>query len=191
MQAATGRGRIEVILGSMFSGKTTEMQRRVRRYVHAHKCIVVIRPKKDTRATTSFKSHDDFEWPTDPTLIITVERLADADERIKDCDTIGIDEGQFFPDLDTTADKWAHAGKVVVVAALDGDFRRRPFGRVPDLISMAEYCEKLHAVCSYCFREASFSLRLVDVADTELIGGNERYAAVCRECHAKGQHQHQ
>jgi len=100
-------------------------------------------------------------------------------------DVIGIDEGQFFPDLVEVCEKLAAAGKTVLVASLDGTFQRKPFGRTLELIPMAESVTKLQAVCMICFRDAAFSRRLGDETAIEVIGGADKYVAVCRECFFK------
>ena len=102
----------------------------------------------------------------------------------EDYDVIGIDEGQFFPDVVTWAEKMANLGKVVVVAALDGTFQRKPFGNILSLIPLAEEVTKLKAVCMNCFDEAAFSKRITsdDEGKVEVIGGADKYMAVCRAC---------
>ena len=102
----------------------------------------------------------------------------------EDYDVIGIDEGQFFPDVVSWAEKMANLGKVVVVAALDGTFQRKPFGEILSLIPLAEEVTKLKAVCMNCFEEAAFSKRITsdDEGKVEVIGGADKYMAVCRAC---------
>ena len=102
----------------------------------------------------------------------------------EDYDVIGIDEGQFFPDVVTWAETMANTGKVVVVAALDGTFQRKPFGDILSLIPLAEEVTKLKAVCMNCFEEAAFSKRITsdDEGKVEVIGGADKYMAVCRAC---------
>ena len=111
--------------------------------------------------------------------------LDEARDKCADHDVIGIDEGQFFPDLVDFCDEMANAGKIVIVAALDGDFRRKPFGSVLELVPLAESVTKLTAVCTSCFGTASFSKRIVNDTAVECIGGADKYIAVCRACFHK------
>lgn len=97
-------------------------------------------------------------------------------------DVVGVDEGQFFPDVVEFCEKLANEGKIVVVSALDGTFQRKPFGSVLQLIPMAEEVHKLTAVCKGCFRDAAFTRRIGSETQVEVIGGAEMYVPVCREC---------
>ena len=99
---------------------------------------------------------------------------------------IAIDEGQFFEDLLPFADELANEGKVVVIAALDGDFQRQPFGQVPALVPRCERVDKLSAICAYCSRPASFTQRLTAETETVSIGGADKYVAVCRRHWMRG-----
>lgn len=121
----------------------------------------------------------------DRTMIeaLPCEKLSDALLASADYEVIGIDEGQFFPDLVEMTEQWASAGKVVICAALDGDFLRRPFGRVLELVPLAESVTKLSAICQVCFGPASFSKRLGAETALEVIGGADKYIATCRRCH--------
>ena len=104
---------------------------------------------------------------------------------MEEYDVIGIDEGQFFPDVATVCEQLANLDKVVLVAALDGTFERKAFGRIIDLIPLAEKVCKLSAVCVYCSQEAAFTKRVVASRQIELIGGEEMYKPVCRSCFFK------
>ena len=97
-------------------------------------------------------------------------------------DVVGIDEGQFFEDIIEFCEEAANSGKIVVVAALDGTFERKPFGNIINLIPLAEMVTKLSAVCVYCTREAAFTKRVVENKEVQLIGGAEMYKPVCRVC---------
>lgn len=108
-------------------------------------------------------------------------------QNVQDYDCIGIDEGQFFPDLVQWVEEMANAGKHIIVAALDGTFQRKPFGDVLDLIPMAEAVTKLTAVCMQCHQPASFSKRLGDETEVEVIGGAEKYISVCRSCYFRAE----
>ncbi|RYG55461.1 hypothetical protein EON66_05245 [archaeon] len=92
-------------------------------------------------------------------------------------------QGQFFPDVVECSEAMANAGKVVIIAALDGDYRRKPFGRVLELVPMAEKIDKLTAVCMSCFTDAAFTKRTIAATQIELIGGAEAYSPVCRACY--------
>lgn len=174
-------GRIEIIIGPMFAGKTTELMRRVKREIHARRRCFVIKYSKDTRYDAeNVASHDKLTLKA----TASVSRLSDAGDEWREHDVIAIDEGQFFPDLLDFCEKVADAGKVVVVSALDGDFQRRPFGKICELIPMAESVTKLTAVCMMCHsEEAPFTRRTVSSSQQELIGGADMYIATCRACY--------
>lgn len=169
---------LEVILGPMFSGKTTEMFRRLKRFTIAGQRCVVIKYNRDQRYS------DDNAATHEGAMLKAVPAhcLADVIETIKEFDVIGIDEGQFYSDLIEMVRDIVNLGKVVVVSALDGDFRRLPFGRVLELIPMSEKVTKLTSVCTYCRNDASFTRRLTKDTELEVIGGSEMYVACCRKC---------
>lgn len=173
-------GRIELIIGPMFAGKTTELMRRIRREIYARRSCFVIKYDKDTRySAEAMASHDQAKLK----VHAAVSRLSDVADRWMAFDVIGIDEGQFFPDLLSFASRAADAGKTVIVSALDGDYRRQPFGQVCSLIPFCEAIDKLTAVCMVCHRApGSFTRRTVSAEEQELIGGAEMYVAACREC---------
>lgn len=149
----TYRGHIEVIFGPMFSGKTTELLRRIKRYTVANQRCLVVKYSKDTRYSTECMStHDKEMISATPCL-----NLNEVEEKAKDFDVIGIDEGQFFPTLVGFSEKMANMGKIVIVAALDGTFQKKPFGSVLELVPLSESVTKLSAVCMICFRDASFT----------------------------------
>eukprot|EP00698_Gefionella_okellyi_P006536 TRINITY_DN15868_c0_g1_i1.p1 TRINITY_DN15868_c0_g1~~TRINITY_DN15868_c0_g1_i1.p1 ORF type:complete len:216 (+),score=2.11 TRINITY_DN15868_c0_g1_i1:28-648(+) len=175
-------GHIELILGPMFSGKSTELLRRMRRFQVSRMRCLVVKYKHDTRYSEGeMATHDRQTIPAQPCL-----RLADVtDEDEYDC--IGIDEGQFFPDLVDWVENQANKGKSVIVAALDATFQRKPFGAVLDLVPLAEAVTKLTAVCMQCHQPASFSKRISSETTVELIGGAEKYISVCRNCYFDNQ----
>uniref|UniRef100_K3WL02 Thymidine kinase n=1 Tax=Globisporangium ultimum (strain ATCC 200006 / CBS 805.95 / DAOM BR144) TaxID=431595 RepID=K3WL02_GLOUD len=155
-------GHLQLIIGPMFSGKSTELIRRMRRFHHAKLQCLVIKYKNDTRySDEKLSTHDKLLFEAKP-----VERLAEARAHVANADVIGIDEGQFFPDLVEFCLEAADAGKVVIVAALDGTFERKPFGSVCELIPAAEQVIKLNAVCTKCGHDAAFTRRIV--ADTSV-----------------------
>jgi len=166
----------------MFSGKTTELIRRLKRYqVANHRCLI-IKYAKDQRYTTDcadgVATHDHQSLAAVPaTVLSSVQHLAEQSS------VIGIDEGQFFPDIVEFAEEQADKGKIVVVAALDGTYQRSGFGNILNLIPLAERVAKLTAVCMRCYGEAAYTQRLGSETQVELIGGTEKYMAVCRECY--------
>lgn len=172
-------GSLELIIGPMFSGKTTELLRRIKRHSLAKRKCVVIKYKFDTRySVENLSTHDCSMMPA-----VACKRLYDVQDTVKDADVIGIDEGQFYPDLLSFCEEQANLGKIVIISALDGTFERKRFHDVVDLIPMCESVEKLTAVCTICGGVASFSKRIVDDSSVELIGGTEKYTAVCRRCY--------
>ena len=176
-------GRLELILGPMFSGKSTELQRRVRVHQVARRSCLVVKHAADDRYGASAESIVTHAQATAPAGA-AVRSLADLGERWRNFDCVAVDEGQFFPDLQASVAEWCAAGRVVVVAGLDGDFRREPFGQMVSLVPLAESVTKLSAVCMRCFRaEAAFTKRLTAEPEQELVGGTEAYAAMCRACY--------
>lgn len=171
-------GNIQVVLGPMFSGKSTELIRRIRRYIAAQQKCLILKYTKDTRYhTNNIATHDQIMCEAIPCA-----QLRNFESTALEHDVIGIDEGQFFPDIAEFCEQLANAGKTVIVAALDGDFRRQPFGRILDLIPISEDVLKLKAVCVQCHGDASFSKRIVESEQIELIGGADKYIASCRNC---------
>ncbi|KAE8739526.1 hypothetical protein FOCC_FOCC014982 [Frankliniella occidentalis] len=169
----------KVIFGPMFSGKTTELIRRLKRYQIAKYRCLILRYARDVRySTTGIATHDKQELPA-----VSAEKLSTVRHFADDVNVIGIDEGQFFPDCVDFAEEMANAGKIVIVAALDGDFQRIGFGDILRLIPLAESVVKLKAVCMACFSDASFTKRTSLEKELEIIGGEDKYMAVCRRCH--------
>ncbi|XP_072516725.1 thymidine kinase, cytosolic [Salminus brasiliensis] len=173
------RGQIQVIFGPMFSGKSTELMRRVRRFQIAQYCCLVIKYAKDTRySQTGMATHDKNTMAAVPASC-----LRDIRSLALEASVIGIDEGQFFPDTVEFCEEMANMGKTVIVAALDGTFQRKPFGNILNLVPLAESVVKLNAVCMECFKEASYTKRLGAEKEVEVIGGADKYHAVCRACY--------
>ncbi|XP_053156664.1 thymidine kinase, cytosolic [Hemicordylus capensis] len=175
------RGQIQVIFGPMFSGKSTELMRRVRRFqIAQYKCLV-IKYAKDTRySTNGVSTHDRNTMEAQSACC-----LKDVHQEALGSAVIGIDEGQFFPDIVEFCEVMANAGKTVIVAALDGTFQRKAFGNILHLVPLAESVVKLNAVCMECYREASYTKRLGTEKEVEVIGGSDKYHAVCRVCYFK------
>ena len=180
-------GWVEVICGSMFSGKTEEMIRRVRRAQIAKQKVQVFKPAIDTRyAVEQVKSHNGLGYDAIPAATLA-EILANIEP---DTTVIGIDEIQFFDmDVIQMVRQLADRGVRVIAAGLDMDFRGEPFGPMPQLMSEAEHVDKLHAICVVCGADASRTQRLIDgrpaLYDDPiiLVGGSESYEARCRHCH--------
>jgi len=176
-------GWIEVICGSMFSGKTEELIRRIKRAEFANQKVVIVKPKKDIRyGTDVVVSHDDNSFDSIP-----IERSRDIFAHIKDVNVVGIDEAQFFDnELPEITQKLAIRGIRVIIAGLDMDFRGKPFGPMPDLLAIAEYITKVHAICPHCGNLATHSYRLSSETETVVLGEKDKYEPRCRVCYNMG-----
>lgn len=173
------RGQIQVIFGPMFSGKSTELMRRVRRFQVAQYNCLVVKYSKDTRySDTGMATHDRNTMEA-----VSASRLSEVRAAALQNAVIGIDEGQFFPDVVEFSEEMANLGKTIIVAALDGTFQRKPFGSILSLVPLAESVVKLNSVCMTCFKEAAYTKRLGAEKEVEVIGGVEKYQAVCRRCY--------
>ncbi|CAD8045065.1 unnamed protein product [Paramecium primaurelia] len=173
-------GTISVIYGPMFSGKTSELMRLVKRFTISERKCVVLNYANDNRYSEEqcISSHDKQYLKA-----IKVCKLNEAYDKCKESDVVAIDEGQFFQDIVEFSEKMANLGKIVIVAALDGTFDRKPFHNILNLIPLAERITKLTAVCWFCKREnASFTKRIVQSQEIELIGGEDCYKPACRQC---------
>lgn len=176
-------GRIELIIGPMFAGKSTELLRRLRRYAVAKKVCKRIKHQNDNLRVSSsgIVTHDEqVSGPAEP--LSTLMGYADTEEFLRGVDVIGIDEGQFFPDIEEYAEYVANLDKIVVIAALDSTFERKPFMNITNLVSSSENVTKLTAVCYNCSRDAPFTKRISDSTELVLIGGSKDYVASCRGC---------
>jgi len=176
-------GWIEVICGSMFSGKTEELIRRLNRALIAKQRVEIYKPRVDTRYhQKNVVSHDEKEILSTP-----VDFSNDILLLAGESDVVGIDEAQFFDDqLVDVSIKLADSGKRVIVSGLDMDFSGKPFGPIPSLMCVAEYVTKLHAICVKCGGIASYSFRISGSEDTILVGQKEDYQARCRKCYNEG-----
>ena len=171
---------IESIFGPMFAGKTSELMRKIKRHQLAQKKCLVINYHADSRYTSESKviSHDKISIDA-----IKVKSLSDITSKQTDLvEVIGIDEGQFFPDLIEKSETWANSGKIVIIAALDCTYQKKPFNNVTDLLAISEKVTKLSAVCMDCGKDAAFTKRITDEGQIELIGGLDKYKPVCRRC---------
>jgi len=174
-------GHIEVITGGMFSGKSEELVRRLRRAVIARQRVQVFTPQTDTRY--------------DRERVVTRDKRELEAKSVKDArdlrahlhwgvQVVGIDEAQFFEDdLVALVNELADAGVRVIVAGLDQDFKRRPFGPMPQLLATAEYVDKMHAVCVRCGAPAQYSQRIAGGGEQVQVGDVESYEARCRFCY--------
>jgi len=170
-------GQVQLILGPMFSGKTTELIRRLKRYqIARYECLIVKYAEDKRYDDDGIATHD--RQSLKAVKANYLKTLKDVDHY----DVIGVDEGQFFPDLVEFCERAADNGKIVLVAALDGTYQRKGFGGILDLIPLAEHISKLTAVCMLCFGEGSFTKRISDDKGLEVIGGADKYMAVCRAC---------
>ncbi len=176
-------GWIEVICGSMFSGKTEELIRRLKRARIAGQRIEVFKPKIDTRYGESrVVSHDSNSLLATP--IADTRRLLEVPDNVT---VIGLDEAQFFdPDVVRHVQTLAGRGKRIIIAGLDMDFRGEPFGPICNLLAVAEYITKVHAICSHCGNLATHSYRLTQDQNTVVLGEKDLYEARCRRCYSMG-----
>lgn len=174
-------GFIEVVCGSMFSGKTEELMRRIKRAQYGRQKVQVFKPKVDNRYSEDHvQSHD-----ANKILSIPVSNAKEILERVEDnTRVVGIDEVQFFDDsVIDVCNKLAYRGIRVICAGLDMDFRGQPFGPMPKLLAVAESVTKLQAVCVSCGMPASRSQRVVGDLGIVAVGAKEMYEARCRFCH--------
>jgi thymidine kinase len=180
VRKAPHRGWIEVITGSMFSGKSEELIRRLRRAQIARQRVQIFKPIVDTRFSGDhIVSHSHMRIPSQPVptsdAIVTLVR--------EDTEVVGIDEGQFFDaNLPAACNMLADRGKRVIVAGLDQDYLGRPFEPMPQLLAIAEYITKTLAICVVCGDPANHTQRLVASSDRVLVGAENVYEARCRHC---------
>ena len=178
------RGFIEVICGSMFSGKTEELIRRLKRVRIANLKVEIFKPNMDVRYDVqNIVSHDEnaiLSTPIDNSQTILL--LA------SEVDVVGIDEAQFFDDqLPDVCDQLALKGMRVIVAGLDMDYTRKPFGQMPNLLAKADFITKLHAICVKCGNIANYSYRRSTNISQVLLGEKDLYEPRCRQCYYKGE----
>jgi thymidine kinase len=176
------RGSVEVITGSMFSGKTEELIRRLRRAQFAGLKVEIFKPSLDNRYSENrVVSHDEKSIVSTP-----VDNSAAILLMAGNVDVIGIDEAQFFDNsIVDVCNKLADNGVRVVVAGLDMDFMGNPFGPIPALLSVSEYITKVHAICMTCGSLAHYSFRKSDEAQVVLLGEKDKYEPLCRDCYNK------
>ena len=170
-------GKIELILGPMFSGKSTRLIEVIRKYTYKAKKTIMIKYYADKRYSekSEIVTHDLLKYDS-----IDCKNLKDSIDIIKKYDVIGIDEGQFFPDLVEVCEELASLNKIVIIAGLNGDFRMEPFPVISRIISKADKIKLLKAYCFNCHKDAKYSLRIVQSNETVLIGAGEAYKPACR-----------
>jgi thymidine kinase len=179
IHSKTKVGSIEVIAGSMFSGKTEELIRRLKRAKIARQKVEIFKPAVDVRYSPSdVVSHDENSIQSTP-----VENSANILLLTGNVDVIGVDEAQFFDKgLVDVVIKLANMGVRVIVAGLDMDFKGKPFGPIPDLMAVADEITKVHAICVKCGNIAQFSHRLSEKEQVVLLGEKDVYEPLCRGC---------
>jgi thymidine kinase len=172
-------GWVEVVCGSMFSGKTEELIRRLRRAQIAKQRVAIFKPVIDTRyAEDRIVSHSGVSLPS-----INVSSAAEIRERAGDVDVVGIDEAQFFDlELVRVCEELADRGHRVIVAGLDQDYLGQPFEPMPQLLAIAEYISKTLAICMVCGNPANRTQRVAHRSERVLVGADESYEARCRKC---------
>ncbi|XP_054776722.1 thymidine kinase a-like [Prosopis cineraria] len=182
-------GEIHVIVGPMFAGKTTTLLHRIQLQSSSGRNVAVIKSSKDTRyGLDSIVTHDGVKLPCWALTNLSSFRQKFGLDAYGQLDVIGIDEAQFFEDLyDFCREAADHDGKTVIVAGLDGNYLRRSFGSVLDIIPLADSVTKLTARCEICGKRALFTLRKIEETQVELIGGAEVYMPVCRQHYVSGQ----
>ena len=180
INASKNEGRIVLILGPMFSGKSTRLIEVIRKYTYKAKKTIMVKYFEDKRYSEKSEvvTHDLIKYDS-----IDCKNLGDSFEILKNYDVIGIDEGQFFPDLVEICEKLVLLKKIIIIAALNGNFRMEPFPVISRIISKADKIKLLKAYCFNCHKDAKFSLRIVQSNETVLIGAGEAYKPACRECH--------
>lgn len=173
-------GWIEVICGSMFSGKTEELIRRLRRAEFARLRVEIFKPRIDVRySEEDVVSHDETSIPSTP-----VDSAQNILLLAGDVDVVGIDEAQFFDNgLVEVCNALANSGLRVIVAGLDMDFRGKPFGPIPSLLATAEYVTKVHAICVRCGSLANHSHRTSEDENLVVLGETNIYEPLCRKCY--------
>lgn len=178
------KGWIEVICGSMFSGKTEELIRRLKRAKFAKQKVEIFKPAVDTRYDdVKVVSHDSNEIQSTP-----VPSSSNILLMTTDVDVVGIDEAQFFDsELPNVCNQLANSGIRVIIAGLDMDFLGKPFGPMPALMASAEYITKVHAICMRCGNLANHSHRITEENSLVVLGETNNYEPLCRDCFYKAQ----
>lgn len=174
-------GQINLILGPMYSGKTTELLRLFRRYYLAGKQCLLVKHKDDNRYDSEYiVTHDNQKYKA-----INTKYLKDIIENknVLKSEVLCIDEIQFYEDASEICDLWANNGKIVIASGLNGDFKREPFEQISKLLPKAEKLTFLSAICTQTGKEASFSKRISNEKEVKVIGGSEKYIATSRKAY--------
>lgn len=173
------KGSIEVICGSMFSGKTEELIRRLKRAQFAKQKVEIFKPAVDTRYhDADVVSHDSNSIRSTPVPSSSTILLLASDVQV-----VGIDEAQFFDEgLTAVCDQLANSGVRVIVAGLDMDYQGKPFGPIPELLAIAEHVTKVHAICMRCGNLANHSHRITEEESLVVLGESSNYEPLCRDC---------
>ena len=176
------RGSIEVICGSMFSGKTEELIRRLKRAIFAKQKVEIFKPAIDNRYDPNeVVSHDSNSISSTP-----VPSSSNILLMASNIDVVGIDEAQFFDEgIVSVCNQLANNGTRVIIAGLDTDYQGKPFGSMPELMATAEYVTKLHAICLSCGSLANYSFRTAANDKLVLLGEKDHYKPLCRVCYSK------
>jgi len=180
-----GAGSVEVIAGGMFSGKSEELVRRLRRALIARQKVQVFKPRADSR-------HDPDRLVTRDQRELKAQAVTSSAELRSSLEwgteVVGIDEAQFFDEsLPALVEELADHGLRVIVAGLDQDYLRRPFGPMPAILALAEYVDKMHAICVRCGAPANYSQRIAGGGEQVQVGDTEAYEARCRRCYVEFQ----
>lgn len=185
IEHSSQKGSIEVICGSMFSGKTEELLRRLKRAKYAKLKIKIFKPKIDTRyAERMVVSHDDNFIDS-----LAIDNTQEILQHIQGMQVVALDEVQFFDkNLVAICDQMANQGIRVIAAGLDMDFMGNPFGPMPELLAIADYVTKLHAICVDCGNNANFSYRKSKDAELIQLGEHNQYKPLCRSCYNKNKY---
>jgi|TARA_B110000914_G_scaffold216188_1_gene220903 thymidine kinase len=174
-------GWIEVICGSMFSGKTEELIRRIKRAKIANQKFKVFKPTIDSRSKNYIESHDESKLES-----IEVKHSSEILDNVKNCHVVAIDEAQFFDDgIVNVCNQLANNGIRVIIAGLDMDYLGNPFGPIPNLMAVAEYVTKVHAVCKKSGNIANYSFRKNKKKDIVVIGEKDKYEPLSRSIYYK------
>jgi thymidine kinase len=179
-QVRSTAGWVEVIAGSMFSGKSEELIRRLRRAKIARQKVQVFKPKIDSRFSEDhIVSHSEMRHESS-----NIRTAAEIMEKLQPgTEVVGIDEGQFFDDeLVNVANELARKGLRVIIAGLDQDYTGKPFEPIPQLLAIAEYITKTHAICMKCGQPANYSQRTFESEERVAVGASDKYEARCRGC---------
>jgi thymidine kinase len=174
-------GWIEVICGSMFSGKTEELIRRIKRAKIANQKFKVFKPTIDSRSKNYIESHDESKLES-----TEVKHSSEILDNVKNCHVVAIDEAQFFDDgIVNVCNQLANSGIRVIIAGLDMDYLGNPFGPIPNLMAVAEYVTKVHAVCKKSGNIANYSFRKNKKKDIVVIGEKDKYEPLSRSIYYK------